>query len=127
MTKRKSSGKIICCAELANISRLHCFLICIRNLVNLDIPDDPAWNCIAGQYKHCSKVLFQCKDEYLSREQENNDFLSPGQNQNNKKLNNFNTTVSNENSVPFIFVFQIFNSCFNDSCFYYRVIMCLEE
>ena len=41
-----------------------------RNLVNLESPTDPAWLCIAGQYKHCSQMLFQCKDKYLTLEQE---------------------------------------------------------
>ena len=42
----------------------------IRNLVHLETPDDPAWSCTVGQYKYCSKVLFQCKDDFLVKEQE---------------------------------------------------------
>lgn len=38
--------------------------------MNLECPDDPAWLCIAGQYKYSSQVLFQCKDKYLTAEQE---------------------------------------------------------
>lgn len=45
-------------------------LFYLRNLTNLESPNDPAWLCIAGQYKHCSQILFQCKDKYLSLEQE---------------------------------------------------------
>lgn len=41
-----------------------------RNLVSLESPDDPAWLCIVGQYKHCSQILFQCKDNYLILEKE---------------------------------------------------------
>jgi len=44
----------------------------IRNLMNLETGDNPAWNCLAGQYKHLSQVMFQCKDTYLSEEKEEN-------------------------------------------------------
>ena len=38
----------------------------IRNLVHLETPDDPAWNCAVGQYQYCAQLLFHCKDEFIS-------------------------------------------------------------
>ena len=38
--------------------------------MNLETGDNPAWNCLIGQYKHLSQVMFQCKDTYLNEERE---------------------------------------------------------
>ena len=38
--------------------------------MNLETGDNPAWNCLIGQYKHLSQVMFQCKDTYLNEEKE---------------------------------------------------------
>jgi len=70
----------------------------IRNLMNLETGDNPAWNCLIGQYKHLSQVMFQCKDTYLNEEkEEHSDTLEvPTQ----KYMKNAENGVNNNNAIP---------------------------
>ncbi|KAK4002670.1 exocyst complex component 2 [Daphnia magna] len=74
----------------------------IRNLTNLECPNDPAWLCIAGQYKHCSQILFQCKDKYLGLEQEEIGKSGPskGKRSNNLLLPSSSSAEPPPNSTP---------------------------